>query len=159
MIYLIIIGVILLDYFISYFVPVYFGNLNYFFPMLTLTFIVFYFNKCDAKKYLKVVGITGIIYDLVFSYLFLFNTLIFILFGKILKKVDKLIRYNYLVSIVMLVLFIFLYDLILFGLVYITEYNSVNFNDLINKFTHSLALNLGFYFLLTIVFHNKKILK
>lgn len=157
--YLIILGIILIDYLISYFVPGYFNNLNYFFPMLTLTFLVFYFNECDSKKYLKVTIITGLIYDLFFSYIFLFNTLVFFLFGKILKKTDKLIRYNYVVSIVMLVFFIFLYDLILFGLVYISEYNSITFNDLIYKFSHSLALNISFYLLLTIIFHNKKILK
>ncbi|MBR3661133.1 MAG: hypothetical protein IKN63_04420 [Bacilli bacterium] len=157
MIYIIGLIVIIIDYLISYFIPIYFNNLNYFFPMLTLTFLVFIFKK--NKDYIKLSIMIGIIYDLLFSYIFLFNTLIFVLFAKILKKVDKLIRYNYIVSIVMLVFFIFLYDLILFGLVYLSEYNGITINDLINKFSHSLVLNLSFYFLLTIIFYKKKILK
>ena len=153
--YLIILIVLIIDFFISYFLPSYFNN-NGIFPMLTLTFLVFYFNKCKGKKYLKNVLITGFLYDLLFSYIFLFNTLIFYLFAKILVKIDKLIRYNYFISLVMLILFIFLYDLILFILVYISEYNIVSFNDLIFKFSHSILLNISFYILLTIIFYNKK---
>ena len=159
MIYIILICVILIDYLISYFVPLYFNNLNYFVPMLTLTFLVFIFKKVNTKNYFKIIIVAGLLYDLLFSYLFLFHTLVFFLFRKILIKVDKLIRYNYLVSILMLIIFIFLYDLILFGLVYISEVNVVYLNDLIYKFTHSLALNLSFYFLLTVIFYKKNIIK
>jgi len=159
MIYIIILIIIFLDYLISYFIPSYFNELNLFFPMLTLTFLVFYFKKNKTKNYLKTVFITGLIYDLLFSYIFLFNTLVFLLFGKILLKIDKLIRYNYVISLFMLIIFIFLYDLILFILVYISGYNVVTINDLIYKFSHSLILNIIFYFLITIIFNNKKILK
>ena len=156
MIYLIIISVILVDYLISYFVPIYFNSLGLC-SMFTLTFIVFYFKRSKSKNYLKNVLITGFLYDLFFSYIFLFNTLVFLLFGKILIKVDKMIRYNNFISILMLILFIFLYDLILFILVSISEYNIASFNDLIYKFSHSLLLNIGFYLWLLIVFKNKKI--
>ena len=159
MIYLIILLTILLDYLTSYFIPVYFNQINLFFPMLTLTFLVFYFKKSKSKKYLKIVFIAGILYDLFFSYIFLFNTLVFLLFGKILLKVDKLIRYNYFISILMLILFIFLYDLILYILIYISGYNLVTINDLFYKFSRSLILNISFYFLITIIFNNKKVLK
>ena len=157
MIYIIAIICIILDYLIAFFIPNYFNNLNLFYPMLTLTFIIYLYKKINNKKYYKIVITSGIIYDLLFSYLFLFNTLVFILFAKIMIKIDKLIRYNIVVSIVMLILFIFLYDLILFGLVYISSYNSVTFNDLIYKFYNSLLLNIIFYVILTIIF-NKKIL-
>ena len=156
MIILIVIIVILLDFLLSYFIPNYFNNLNYFYPMLTLTFLVYCYKK--NKNYNKIIIITGLIYDLLFSYIFLFNTLIFLLFSKILKKIDNLIRYNYLISIIVLILFIFLYDLILFILVYISGYDNINFNDLIYKFSHSLILNITFYILLTIIFYNKKII-
>ena len=157
MIYLIIIFVLMLDFFISYFLPSYFNSFSYF-PLFTLTFLVFYFKKSKSKNYLKHVLITGFFYDLLFSYVFLFNTLIFLLFGKFLIKVDKLVRYNFFVGLIMLVFFIFLYDFILFVLVYISEYNIVSINDLIYKVSHSLLLNVSFYLLLIIIFHNKKYL-
>ena len=156
MIYLIIITLII-EFLITYFIPNYFNNLNYFFPMLTLTLLVFLFKKLKNNKYTKIVIITGFIYDLFFSYIFLFNTLIFLLFSKILIKVDKVIRYNYVVSIVLLIFLIFLYDLILFGLIYISNYNTISISDLIYKFSHSLILNISYYILITIIFYNKKI--
>ena len=158
MIYIIILICIFLDFLISYFIPNYFNNMNYFYPMLTLTFLVFYYKKGYNKNYFKIVFITGLLYDLCFSYIFLFHVLVFLLFYKILKKVDKLIRYNFIVSIFMLIIFLFLYDLILFLLCFISGYSLVTFNDLFYKFSHSLILNISFYILLTIIFNNKKLL-
>ena len=66
-----------------------------------------------------------IFYSLIY---FLFNSLIFLLFAKIMKKIDKYIRWNLIVSLVSLIVFIFLYDFILFGLIYITGYQSVMFS-------------------------------
>jgi len=158
MIYIIILITIIIDFLISYFIPIYFNNLNIFYPMLTLTFLIYYFKKTTNKKYLKIVLITGLLYDILFSYLFLFNTIIFLLFSKILIKIDKVIRYNYLISILLLILFIFLYDFILFILIYISKYNTISFYDLIYKFKNSLILNIIFYCLLNIII-NKNVLK
>ena len=51
MTYLIIFLIILIEFLISYFIPVYFGELNYFVPMLTLTFLVYYY-KLELNVYL-----------------------------------------------------------------------------------------------------------
>ena len=159
MIYLITFIIILLDYLISYFSFNYFNNINMFFPMLTLTYIVFLYKKIKLKKYLKIVIIAGIIYDLLFSNMAFFNTLIFYLFSKILIKVDKVIRYNTLVSLILLIFFIFSYDLILYILIFISAYNSINIIELVYKFKNSLVLNISFYVLLMIILNNKKLLK
>ena len=144
---------IILDFLMTYFIPSYFNNLNLFYPMLTLTLIVFMYNRIENKKYFRIIFISGFVYDLLFSYIFLFNSLIFLLFGKIIKKVDKLIRCNFLVKIVLLIIFIFLYDFILFILVKISNYSIVNFNDLLYKFKNSIIMNIGFYILLNIIFN------
>ena len=106
--------------------------------MLTLTLIVFLYNKIDNKKYLQTVFIIGLIYDLLFSYILLFNSLIFLLFAKIIKKIDKFIRCNYFISLILVIIFIFLYDLILFLLVKLSNYNIVTISDLIYKFKNSM---------------------
>ena len=157
MVYIIIFICIILDFLISFTIPNYFNNLNLFYPMLTLTFLVFLYKKVHGKKYYKIIIMAGICYDLIFSYIFLFHTLIFLLFAKILNKIDKLVRFNIIINIFVLITFLFLYDLILFILVYISSYNVVTIYDLFYKWTHSLILNISFYFLLTIVL-NKKIL-
>ena len=156
MLYLIILITISLDFLITYFIPSYFNNLNLFYPMLTLTLIMFLYQKVESKKYFQTVFITGLIYDFLFSYILLFNSLVFLMFAKIIKKVDKYIRCNFFVSLILLVICIFLYDLILFLLVRVSDYSIVSFNDLIYKFQNSLILNIIFYILLNIIFKNKE---
>ena len=117
---------ILIDYLLIYFIPSYFNNINFLYPMLTITLIVYLYKKTDNKKYFKTVFLTGLLYDIVFSYIFLFNSLIFLMFAKIIKKLDRYFRINLVISLILVVLFIFLYDLVLFILVYISNYNSVS---------------------------------
>ena len=151
----IIIITIILDYLLSYFIPSYFNNLTLFYPMLTLTLVIFLHDK--TKNYFKTIFIIGFIYDLLFSYIFLFNSLIFLLFGKLVKKIDKLIRTNYLVNILLVIVCIFLYDLILFMLVKLSNYNVVTLSDLIYKFKNSIIVNILYFSLLSIIkIPNKK---
>ena len=150
---------LLLDYLLIYFTSSNFNQITLFYPMLTLTLIVFLYKKVEIKKYFKIVFLIGLFYDILFSYLFLFNSLIFLLFAKIMKKIDKYIRWNLIVSLVSLIVFIFLYDFILFGLIYLTGYQSVTFLNLWYKWYHSLLLNISFYLLLSIIFQNGKLFK
>lgn len=140
--------ILILDYLLIYYIPSYFSNLNLLYPMLTLVYIIFLYHKMPYKKYLKRVILIGFIYDLLFSYIFLFNTLLFLFLAKIMKKINRYIRYNMITDILFLIFFIFLYDFILFILVNITYYNKVNIGSLFYKFKNSIILNLIFYFLL-----------
>ena len=99
----------LIDYLLSYFIPISFNNLNYFYPMLLIVLIVYLYNKIPRKKYFNTIFILGIIYDL-----------------------------------------------ILFCLIYLTKYNTITFNNLLYKFSHSIIINISYYFLLNIII-NKKI--
>lgn len=150
---------ILIDFIISYFIPVSFNNLNYFYPMLLIVLIVYLYSKITDKKYIKLVFIMGIIYDLLYSYIFMLNAFLFLLFAKIIKKINKYIEINNIVSIILIIIFIFLYDFSLFLIVYLTKYNLVTFSDLLYKFTHSLILNISFYLILSIVLKNVKFKK
>ena len=98
---------LLLDYLLIYFTSSNFNQITLFYPMLTLTLIVFLYKKVEIKKYFKIVFLIGLFYDILFSYLFLFNSLIFLLFAKIMKKIDKYIRWNLIVSLVSLIVFFF----------------------------------------------------
>lgn len=147
---------IILDYLLTYFIPSYFNNINFLYPMLTLTLIVYLYKKIDNKKYFKIVFMIGFFYDIVFSYIFLLNSLIFLMMSKIIKKIDKYLRINLVISLILIILFIFLYDLILFILVYISSYNQVSIMDLLYKVKNSIVLNIFYYILLTILFKNRK---
>lgn len=159
MIYILIFSVILLDYLLIYFIPSYFNNLNLFYPMLTLTLIVFLYKKIHNKNYLKIVFLIGLIYDILFSYIFLFNCLMFLMFAKLIKKIYKYLRCNLVTELMLVICFIFIYDYFLFLLIYISDYNSILFMDLIYKFKNSILLNIMFYCLLNVSFRKVKYFK
>jgi len=157
--YIIILITIILDYLLIYLIPSFFNNLNLLYPMLTLTLIVFLYKKIPNKKYFKLIFIIGFIYDILFSYIFLFNSLVFLLFSKMLKKIDKHVRLNLIIDILLVIFFIFLYDLILFLLINISNYSISTLNDLFYKFKNSLVLNISYFVLISICFKRIKILK
>ena len=153
---LIIFLTILFDYLLTFLIPSY-NNLNLLYPMLTIVLIVFLHKKISNKKYLKLIFIIGFIYDILFSYIFLFNSLIFLSFAKIIKKIDKYIRFNLFINIILVCLFIVLYDLILFFVVYISNYTVVNISNLLYKIKNSFLLNIIYYFLLEFIYKFVKI--
>ena len=159
MIYIFLIICLIFDYIYPLFIPSFFNNLNLFYPMFTLTYLVFLYKKINNKKYYKLIIISGILYDLLFSYLLLFHTVLFIFYYKILKKLDKFIELNIFIKILILIIFILIYDLLLFLLIYITDYNVVTINDLLYKFSHSIIINILYYIWLLIILDKKLIKK
>lgn len=147
--------IIILDGLLVYFIPSYFNELNYFYPMLSITYLVFLYGY--SKNYLKTSFILGFIYDLLYSNIFLYNSLIFLLLGKINKKIFNYFQINLFNKIIILLLNIIIYDTINFLIIYFSKYNNVIFNDLVYKVLHSLLLNILFIIILNFFF--KKILK
>lgn len=145
--------IIILDGLIVYFIPNYFNNLSYLYPMLTITFLVSIYGY--SKKYLKTSIILGFIYDLLYSDIFLYNTLLFLLLAKINKKLFNYLQINLFNKILLLLLNIIIYDNINFIVVYFSKYNSVLFNDLIYKILHSLLLNLIILFIFNFILKKK----
>lgn len=133
--------IILLDGLITYYIPCYYNQLSFFFPMLTISFIPFLFNG-NLKKYYQLSFVIGIIYDLLYSNLFLFNAFCFLFLSKINIKLMKLFENSLLFYILLVILNIFLYDATCFLLVYLTNYQAVTLNDFFYKIEHSMLLNI-----------------
>ena len=132
---------IILDGLIGYFISGYFNKINFFYPMLTIVLIPFICLSNKNKSY-YLISIIGIIYDLLYSSVFLYNFIIFIILVNFNMKIARYFK-NSLWLLIMLALFnILFYDTIGFILVLLTNYNEVTFNDLIYKFDHSLLLNI-----------------
>ena len=147
--------IVLLDGIIIYFVPSFFNKINYFYPMLTITLIPFI---AKDKKRLWLVILLGFIYDLLYTNIFLYNTLIFLLLGIINNKIINYFDSSIFLYIMLTVLNIIMYDSITFILVIITNYHDITINDLIYKIKHSLLLNIMSVFIYFFLF-NKKHLK
>lgn len=155
MLYLVTILTIILDGYITYIYPSYFNNITYLYPMLTLSLIVSISSNKDT--YLKYSLIIGFIYDLLYSTIFLYNTLIFLMLAKINKKILCSIRESFIIRIIILILNIIIYDSISFLIVYLTKYNDVTFLSLIYKISHSLILNILSLFVISFILKKYRI--
>mgnify|MGYP004537033851 FL=1 len=155
MLYLVTILTIILDGYITYIYPFYFNNITYLYPMLTLSLIVSISSNKDA--YLKYSLIIGFIYDLLYSTIFLYNTLIFLMLAKINKKILNSIRESFIIRIILLILNIIIYDSISFLIVYLTKYNDVTFLSLFYKISHSLILNILSLFVISFILKKYRI--
>ena len=136
---------IFLDGIISYYFDGSFHHLNYFYPMLTVSLIPFLKN--NLKDYYRLSCILGMIYDLLYSHLFLFNTFLFFLLSKIDSKILKSFKENLLSYLFLVILNILVYDMISFLLIFFTQYQRIGINDYFYKIEHSLILNIGFSFI------------
>ena len=130
---------IILDGLIMYYIPSYFNKLNYFYPMLTISFIPFiYLSK---KRYYLLISI-GIIYDLLYSNIFLYHVILFIMLINLDIRIIKSFKNSLLLFIMLAIINIIIYDTISFLLIILTNYNDIGIYDLIYKIDHSIFLNI-----------------
>ena len=133
--------IILLDGLLVYYIPSYFHKLSLFYPMLTISLLPFLYHG-NLKNYYKLCFLIGIIYDLLYSNIFLYNAFLFLIMGKIDSKILKFYQDSFFIYFFLVFINICFYDTITFLLVLITSYQSVTFNDLIYKIKNSLLLNI-----------------
>ena len=143
--------VILLDGLLVYLIPSYFNKLSFFYPMLTISLIpfIYYSNK---KNYYFLIIVLGSIYDLLYSSIFLYNVIIFIVLIKLDKKIIHYFKCSLFLFITLALLNIIIYDSINFILVFITNYNTICLSDLIYKIDHSIILNIMSVFVFWFLF-------
>ena len=133
--------VIILDGILIYYNSSYFNNISYLYPMLTISLIPF-FSINNKRKYYVYGVFIGLVYDLLYSNILLYNVILFVF----LMSINKIIIKNYKQSLVLFILLsllnIVIYDSISFLLVLLTNYQIVTISDLIYKISHSLILNI-----------------
>lgn len=156
MMYLIFLAIIG-DGIILYFMPSYLNNLNYFYPMLTITLIPVLSLKYTNQEYFKKCFIIGFLYDLYYSSIFLFHALIFLLLGKINVKIQKIVPNNCLFLLILVIINIVIYDSLCFILVLITNYQKLTINSLFYKISHSLLLNIFVFFVYYFLLKKRKV--
>lgn len=154
--YLVIILTILIDGIIVYYIPSYFNSLSYFYPMLTVSLISLLCCYYPLKKYYRICFLIGIIYDLLYSNIFLYHALLFLLLAKINSKVYKFFKESFILKILLIILNIIIYDLIGFMIIKFSYYANVSFMDLFYKISHSLLLNIMLVFVDLFFFKKRK---
>ena len=113
------------------------SNKSIFLPLLSIISIIYI--RHDHKYYYKVL-LLGLVYDILFSYIYFINVIIFFIIGFLLNKILKRNELIYYIFISILVITI--YQLLLYIFLYVLGYNSYSFNELLYIFYHYYLLNI-----------------
>lgn len=143
--------VLIIDGLLTYFLPSYFNKLNIFYPMLTISLIPFLLDN-NMKEYYRFCFFMGILYDLLYSNLFLYHALFFLFLSKVDSKIMKVIKNNLGLYLLLVIINILLYDTMFFLLIKFTNYQVVSFSDLVYKIKNSLLLNIMSSFIYYFIF-------
>ena len=95
---------LLLDGLLTNYLPYIPNDLSLFTPLLTVVsiFIIYPFYRKKEKKYYITLFILGIVYDLFFTNLLFFNSLLFLLVGLVSRIINK----NYEITFIRLIIYI-----------------------------------------------------
>lgn len=141
---IIIIISLFLDGFLTNLLPYTGNSLSFFTPQLTLVclFAIYPLYIKKRKKYYLTSIVTGIIYDLLYTNLLLFNGTLFFLTALLVKKIYKNLEINYLNIIIYVVILIAFYEITQALLIMIFNLVPITITKLINKIIKSLLLNI-----------------
>ena len=121
----------------------------YILPLFTLLSIILL--KKDKYYLFKCFGL-GVLYDLVFTDLYIVDGIIYLLFGFIIKNIKVNIINNILIS----VLFIIFYQVLLFIIFNITKYQIYSINELLFIIPHYFIINIIYIIISSFIMHKIK---
>ena len=124
--------------------------------MLTISFIPFLYSKKTNKYYLSVI-ILGILYNILYSNIFLYHPIIFYLLSKIDYLFLKSFKERIFIYIVVIIINIIIYDSLYFIFIMLTSYQDITILDLIYKIENSLFLNIMSVFVFWFIIKKEKI--
>lgn len=147
---------IYLDGFLTLFLPYLPGGLSIFTPMLTIVsiFIIYPLYRKQEKKYFTILFIVGIIYDLLYTNLLFYDSLVFMFLGLIIKKIYKDFTVEHIKLSIHIIILIMIYELLFSLFIIVFNLVPISLSRIIYKITHSILLNIIYGELLyTIIKH------
>lgn len=120
------------------------------FSIISLIIIYPYFNNDDFKFFQFCAGV-GLAYDLIFTNTLIFNMVIFLGIGVIIKLINFFISNNPLNIILISLLTIISYRIITFSILCIVGYKTFSINSLSKSIYSSLLLNIIYAFLVYLI--------
>ena len=135
-------------------------NASYFKTIYTIISLVVIFRYFEyPKKYLIILLITGILFDIVYTNTLLLNPFIFLVIYFVIKELNYYIPNNLLTINIKSILAITIYNIITFILLNISNYYNYNLNHLLRITLRTLPMTIIYtsisYFLLKKIFFKK----
>ena len=119
---------------------------SYFLPLFSLVSLIFL--QKDQNYYIKCFFI-GVLYDLVFTNLFIINGIIYLFIGLIIKKIKNFNINNIIIGIIIIIL----YQLILFILFNLSKYQMYSLEELIYILPRYFIINIIYILIINIFKH------
>ena len=133
----------ILDLCLCSFICVSFQNIDFLFPSVLVVSVPIFYNLVkDKKLFFLIMLILGIIYDTLFSDIFLVNTYYYLLFGFFIYVFYENHSISFINLIIISVLGLFFYDIFVFFILIFTDYAFFSFNNLLYKLERTFLLNL-----------------
>ncbi len=146
----------ILDIFLSFLISVSYQNISFFFPSIIIVCIPIFFHLVRNKKVFFLTLLTiGIIYDTLFSDIFLVNMYYYLLYGFLIYIFYEHHDVNFINIFLFSTIGIILYDVFVFFVLIFTEYSLFSFYDLIYKLKRTFLLNLIYLFFSIFIFKSR----
>ena len=132
----------ILDGILTNFLP--YIELSLFTPLLTLVsiFLIYPFYKKTELRYFVTLIILGILYDLFYTNLLFFNSILFLIIGFITKIIYKNLDINFIKLIIYIIGIIIIYELTTGLIIFIFNLVPITITKILYKITHSILLNV-----------------
>lgn len=127
-----------------------FNQNSYLLSLFSVISIIFF--KKD-KKYLIILILFGLLYDLIFNITFI-NSILFPLIGILLKFLYKKIKYNYLNNILVGLFILVFYQFLIYFMSNLFKY-SYTLNDYVYIVSHYFITNIVFIIIMTYISSKK----
>ena len=152
----------LLDGIISNLIPFSITDPSYFKTIYTVVSLVIMYNYFDnKKKYLIILIILGLLFDIVYTNTFLVNVIIFITLYIILIKIDYQIPTNIITINIKSIICISFYHILTYIILLLSHYSSYNINFLLLIIVRSIIMTIIYtsisYLILNKMYEDKKI--
>ena len=148
---------IFFDFLCCTFISSVYQNINMFFPVILISSLpIFYLLLKNEKLFFIVVVVTGIIYDALFSDIFLINSYFFVLYGLFINNYYKNHNPKLFNVLIISILGVVFYDGFIFFILILTDYSSFEINDLYYKITRSIVINI-IYLIISMIILNSRI--
>lgn len=115
---------------------------NSLFTLTSLIIIFKYYKSKDNLKYLIIVGMVGLLFDIIYTDTLLFNAGVYLIIGVIITKYFEIFKHNLLNALFLLVITIILYRTFTFLVLANAQIIKLNFYELFKSIYSSLLLNI-----------------
>lgn len=152
----------LLDGIVSNYLPFELSNPSYFktiYTIISLTIMYNYFS--NKKKYLIILIILGILFDVVYTSTLLVNTVIFITIYILFTKIDYLMTTNIITINIKSIICIFIYHILTYIILLLSHFNNYNLKLLLIIMLRSIIMTIIYttisYLIINKIYLDKKI--